>query len=153
MTRPTPGAVAPVPAQPNGAQTGTRLVVPRVAPQRRWRPALFWLAVALVVAGGLIGWRVLTRVGSTTQYLAVARTVEAGAIVDRADVVTVRINAAPGLRPVRAEKIDQVLGKHAAEKLGINRVDAQPAVFIGDQAYTVIGILDAVEELVPGENA
>ncbi|ADB36023.1 protein of unknown function DUF214 [Kribbella flavida DSM 17836] len=37
-----------------------------------------------------------------------------------------------------------VLGKHAAEKLGINRVDAQPAVFIGDQAYTVIGILDAV---------
>ncbi|WP_238334708.1 ABC transporter permease [Kribbella amoyensis] len=46
-----------------------------------------------------------------------------------------------------------VLGKHAAEKLGINRVDAQPAVFIGDQAYTVIGILDAVSgraELLDG---
>jgi len=37
-----------------------------------------------------------------------------------------------------------VLGKHAAERLGINRVDSQPAVFLGDQAYTVIGILDTV---------
>jgi len=37
-----------------------------------------------------------------------------------------------------------VLGKHAAERLGINRVESQPAVFLGDQAYTVIGILDAV---------
>ncbi|MFB6723480.1 ABC transporter permease [Kribbella sp. NPDC056345] len=37
-----------------------------------------------------------------------------------------------------------VLGKHAAERLGINRVDSAPAIFIGDEAYTVIGILDSV---------
>ncbi len=37
-----------------------------------------------------------------------------------------------------------VLGKHAAERLGVNRVDSQPAVFLGDQPYTVIGILDSV---------
>lgn len=37
-----------------------------------------------------------------------------------------------------------VLGKNAAERLGINRVDSQPAIFVGDQAYTVIGILDSV---------
>ena len=37
-----------------------------------------------------------------------------------------------------------VLGKHAAERLGINRVDSQPAVFVGDRPYTVIGILDSV---------
>jgi putative ABC transport system permease protein len=37
-----------------------------------------------------------------------------------------------------------VLGKNAAQRLGINRVDAQPAVFLGDQPYTVIGILDSV---------
>lgn len=35
-----------------------------------------------------------------------------------------------------------VLGKDAAEDLGVNRVDSQPAVFIGDKAYTVIGILE-----------
>jgi putative ABC transport system permease protein len=43
----------------------------------------------------------------------------------------------------RGDKV-VVLGKHAAERLGINRVDSQPAVFIGDQPYTVIGILDSV---------
>ena len=37
-----------------------------------------------------------------------------------------------------------VLGKEAAEKLGINRVSGQPAVFIGGRAYSVIGILDTV---------
>ncbi|MFT4231747.1 MAG: ABC transporter permease, partial [Leucobacter sp.] len=37
-----------------------------------------------------------------------------------------------------------VLGAAAAEQLGINRVTGQPAVFIGDRAYTVIGIVDEV---------
>ncbi|WP_343968056.1 ABC transporter permease [Kribbella koreensis] len=43
----------------------------------------------------------------------------------------------------RGDKV-VVLGKNAAKRLGINRVDSQPAIFIGDQAYTVIGILDSV---------
>ncbi|MDX6237050.1 MAG: putative transport system permease protein, partial [Kribbellaceae bacterium] len=43
----------------------------------------------------------------------------------------------------RADRV-VVLGKHAAERLGINRVDVQPAIFLGEQAYTVIGILDSV---------
>lgn len=37
-----------------------------------------------------------------------------------------------------------VLGVKAAEKLGINRVTSQPAIFIEDRAYTVIGIIDEV---------
>ena len=37
-----------------------------------------------------------------------------------------------------------VLGADAAEQLGINRVTGQPAIFIDDQAYTVIGILSDV---------
>lgn len=37
-----------------------------------------------------------------------------------------------------------VLGKKAAERLGVNRVTGQPAIFIEDRAYTVIGILDKV---------
>jgi putative ABC transport system permease protein len=43
----------------------------------------------------------------------------------------------------RAERV-AVLGRVAAEQLGINRVDNQPAVFIGDRTYTVIGIIDDV---------
>lgn len=34
-----------------------------------------------------------------------------------------------------------VLGASAAERLGVNRVDSQPSIFIGERAYTVIGIL------------
>ncbi|WP_010203688.1 ABC transporter permease [Salinibacterium sp. PAMC 21357] len=38
-----------------------------------------------------------------------------------------------------------VLGANAAEKIGINRVDSQPSIFIGDRSYTVIGIITGVE--------
>lgn len=35
-----------------------------------------------------------------------------------------------------------IIGKRAAERLGINRVDVQPSIFIGGVAYAVIGIVD-----------
>lgn len=38
-----------------------------------------------------------------------------------------------------------VLGRGAAERLGINRVDNQPVVFVGDRELVVIGILDDVD--------
>jgi ABC-type antimicrobial peptide transport system permease subunit len=37
-----------------------------------------------------------------------------------------------------------VLGKAAAQRLNITRVDQQPVIFIGDDAFVVIGILDEV---------
>lgn len=43
----------------------------------------------------------------------------------------------------RADRV-VVLGKSAAERLGINRVTGQPAVFINGSAFAVIGILDSV---------
>jgi putative ABC transport system permease protein len=42
-----------------------------------------------------------------------------------------------------------VLGAVAAQKLGITRVSDQPAVFVGERAYTVVGILDEAPRL-PG---
>lgn len=38
-----------------------------------------------------------------------------------------------------------VLGVDAAERMGINRVDSQPSVFIAGLAYSVIGIVDGME--------
>ena len=46
-----------------------------------------------------------------------------------------------------------VLGVNAARRVGISRVDQQPAIFIGDRLYVVIGILAGVRrqpELPPG---
>ena len=38
-----------------------------------------------------------------------------------------------------------ILGERAAERMGINRVDSQPSVFIAGIAYAVIGIADGME--------
>jgi ABC-type antimicrobial peptide transport system permease subunit len=43
----------------------------------------------------------------------------------------------------RANRV-AVLGKNAAERLGISNLDQQPAIFIGDRLYQVIGLLDKV---------
>ena len=43
----------------------------------------------------------------------------------------------------RADRV-VVLGAKAAEKLGINRITSQPAIFIDERPYTVIGILEEV---------
>jgi putative ABC transport system permease protein len=37
-----------------------------------------------------------------------------------------------------------VLGALAAQQLGVTRIDNAPAIFIGDQAFTVIGILNTI---------
>lgn len=91
--------------------------IPRVAPQRRWRPALVWLAVALVAAGGLIAAAVLRTVGTAAEYLAVSTTVEVGSVIDRSDLSTVRITVDPALKPIRASAADQVVGRFAAVAL------------------------------------
>ena len=37
-----------------------------------------------------------------------------------------------------------VLGARAAQRLGVSRVDRQPSVFIGEDSYTVLGVVDDV---------
>lgn len=44
----------------------------------------------------------------------------------------------------RADRV-VVLGSRAAKELGVNRIDRQPAIFIGERAYTVIGIVNGME--------
>ena len=46
----------------------------------------------------------------------------------------------------RAERV-VVLGRIVAEQLGVTRVDNQPAIFIGNRPYTVIGIIDDTERV------
>ena len=46
----------------------------------------------------------------------------------------------------RAEHV-ALLGAVAARQLGITRLDVQPAVFVNDTPYTVIGIIKNVQRL------
>ncbi len=109
------------------ASTTAPIPVPRRAPQRRWRPGLVALAVALVAVGGLVAAYAVTLVGTTKAYLAVARPVAIGATLTSADVTTARITADPGLRPIPATDINRVIGRHAAVELvpGTLLTDAQ----------------------------
>ncbi|ACZ32157.1 protein of unknown function DUF214 [Xylanimonas cellulosilytica DSM 15894] len=52
----------------------------------------------------------------------------------------------------RADRV-VVLGARAADRLGVHRVDRQPAIFIGDVAYTVVGIIDGVQRVSALEDA
>lgn len=80
-------------------------------------------------------------------------------VVDRAEVYPLPVNAMSptAFRAVRAslwtgktfdasteDSAVAVLGFGAASRLGISRVDQQPAIFIGERTFTVIGILDDV---------
>jgi putative ABC transport system permease protein len=37
-----------------------------------------------------------------------------------------------------------VLGRYAAERLGVDRIERQPSIFIGERSFTVIGIVESV---------
>lgn len=44
----------------------------------------------------------------------------------------------------RADRV-AVIGERVAKKMGINRVDSQPSIFIGGVTYAVVGIVDGFE--------
>jgi putative ABC transport system permease protein len=75
--------------------------------------------------------RTLTVTGTTTGLPAVSNaTLAAGRFFDEGHLK-------------RRDRV-AVLGRRAAEELGVTRIDNAPAIFIGDEAFTVIGILDRV---------
>jgi len=91
--------------------------VPRVAPQRRWRPVLVFPAIAMIAAGGLLAAFALRSVATTQEYLAVVRQVQVGAMITRNDLTTVRINRDPALKPVHASEARLVVNKFASVTL------------------------------------
>jgi hypothetical protein len=91
--------------------------VPRVAPQRRWRPVLVFPAIAMIAAGGLLAAFALRSVATTQEYLGVVRQVQVGAMITRADLTTVRINRDPALKPIHASQARAVVNKYAAVTL------------------------------------
>lgn len=63
------------------------------------------------------------------------------------DALEATLAAGRGFDAGHSQRADRVavLGKGAAERLGISRVDNQPAIAIGDRLYSVIGIVDDVQ--------
>ncbi|MEV4416249.1 SAF domain-containing protein [Catellatospora sp. NPDC049609] len=101
---------------PPRALPAAPIAVPRNAPRRR-SIAQGALAVLLIIVGALTAAYVAQRIGSTHDFLAVARPVGKGAEITRADLVVVRVNEAVGLRPIAARDSGDVIGKRAVMAL------------------------------------
>ncbi|MFI7604664.1 SAF domain-containing protein [Micromonospora sp. NPDC049366] len=90
---------------------------PKVVRQRRTRPGLLGLAVLLIALGGLGAAFAVTSVRATGSYLAVARPVEVGRQLSADDLVPVQVSGGPGLAPVPAGRLGEIVGKRAAVSL------------------------------------
>jgi hypothetical protein len=85
--------------------------------QRRRRPALIALSLALTAAGGLSGAVLFTATGERTEVLAIAREVPAGEVIEESDLTEASISLDPALKPVKAADRQSVVGKRAAVEL------------------------------------
>jgi hypothetical protein len=75
------------------------------------------LAILLIVAGALTAGYVAQRMGSTHDFLGVARPIGKGGEIAAADLLIVRVNDALGLKPIPASQSRSVIGKHAVMAL------------------------------------
>lgn len=98
------------------SRQATSMGVAKSAPRRR---SLMQgaLAVLLIVAGALTAGYVAQRMGSTHDFLGVAKPVGQGAEIKADDLIIVRVNDAIGLKPVPAGRASEVIGKHAVMAL------------------------------------
>lgn len=80
-------------------------------------------------------------VRSAQQELAVAVRAASPGIFDALQATMATGRAFDEGHSARADRV-VVLGPGAAERLGVTRVDDQPAIWIGDELWSVIGILD-----------
>jgi len=86
-------------------------------PKTRRRSGMLAAGVALVVVGAL-GAAYLTKiVGNTVQVVAVARDVQPGQVIARADLTVADVSPDPALRPVSASRLPALVGQRAAVTL------------------------------------
>lgn len=96
-------------------QTGPLPIV-KGAPRRR-SVMQGALAVLLIVAGALTAGYVAQRIGSTHDFLGVARPIGKGQEITGDDLMIIRVNDAVGLKPIPAGDASKVVGKRAAMQL------------------------------------
>ncbi|AXT85070.1 hypothetical protein C6I20_07645 [Aeromicrobium sp. A1-2] len=83
-------------------------------PKLRRRPAMVAGAVIAICLGALIGGWAWTTTTNTHEVLAARADIERGAVIEADDLVRVRINTDPALKPVSASSLESVVGQRAA---------------------------------------
>jgi len=122
-------------------------------PKLRRRPLLVALSVIAVCLGALLGAWAYTSITSTQEVVAVRTAVERGQVIDREDLLTVRIGLDPALRPVPGSEINSLVGARAATDLpagGLVTRDAVTSAVLPKTGQSVVGVA-LPASLMPGE--
>jgi hypothetical protein len=101
---------------------------PPTPPRTRRRPGLLAAGVALVALGALAAAYLTQVVGNTVPVVAVVQTVQAGEVIDRADLAVANVAADPALAPVAAGRLDSFVGQRAAVDLSAGSLLTEQAV-------------------------
>ncbi len=124
-------------------QAAPTAAVPALKPvnARRRRPALIGLSVALIAVGGLVGAMTLTAAGQREDVLVVAKPLAFGQVITRSDLTVASISLDPALKPVGADQLDSIIGKHASAQL-------LPGTTLTKSAVTTDALVQPGQQLV-----
>lgn len=142
-------------------QTAAPAAEPPLAtpPKLRRRPVALLVSVATIVLGSLVGLWLWTAAGHTTEVLAVRTLVHRGEVIDRDDLMVVRVSLDPAVKTVPAALANSVAGQRAALDLapgGLLTADALAALVVPAKGTSVVGIglapgMLPAEPLAPGD--
>ena len=132
---------------------------PLAAPRARRRPVSLVVSVAAVVLGSLVAWWAWTSTSATTDVVAVRALVHRGQVIDRADLMVVRVGVDPAVRTVPGSRLEQLVGQRAALDLaagGLLAPDAVAPAVLPARGMSVVGValpvsLMPAEPLTPGD--
>ncbi|MET7621944.1 SAF domain-containing protein [Streptomyces sp. NPDC005408] len=138
-THPAPGPAVQVPGP--GGPSIRPVAAPRMVKQRRRRPGLIALSVALIAGGGLSGAVLYATSGQRTAVVVVARDVPVGSQITREDLAEASIALDPAVKSVKASKADDLVGQRAA-------VDLRAGSLLAPAQVTKKSLIGAGEQLV-----
>ena len=148
-------SVTTKPKSATNAGSAPAVEVARVGPPPKLRrsPLLVVASVAAICLGALLAVWAYTSVTMTNDVVAVRSSVPRGAVIQRADLVTVRIGVDPALHPIPAAQVDRVVGQRAAADLSAGGLVTEEAIIptvVPGRALSLVGVA-LPPSLLPGE--
>ena len=134
------------PAAPDGAP-----ITP--PPKLRRRPMLVVASIAAICLGALLAVWAYTSTSTAREVIAARNTVQRGEVIDRDDLMVVRVSLDPALNPVPASSLDNLVGQRAAMDLpagGLVTGEAVSAAVLPGKNSSVVGV-SLPAALLPGE--
>lgn len=153
----------PVTTRPSAPQQTAAPVREPVAlaapPKLRRKPVALLVSIATIVLGALAGLWLWTTAGHTTEVLAVRTLVHRGELIDRDDLMVVRVNLDPAVLTVAASQADAIAGQRAALDLapgGLLTPSDLAASVLPTRGTSVVGVglapgMLPAEPLAPGD--